>query len=304
MTSAPDDLSSCRLTAAVLDLIRRRCGAGLFVLGLCGAQGSGKTTLARKVVAALDREGIVATTISLDDIYLTRVERRDLARTVHPLLATRGVPGTHDVGLGLAVLDALARGERPALPRFDKAADDRAPIGAWPLAPAGCRVLVFEGWCVGARPQDAAKLAEPVNLLERTEDPDGRWRAYANACLAGPYQALFARLDALVLLAAPSFAVVEGWRLQQEAELGQGAAIMDGPAIARFVQFYERLTRHILSEMPGRADLVARLDESRAVIEVALFMQRGSGGSAPRGQPSTCSARTVRPLAPTSAKPP
>lgn len=256
------------LLDAVLDLIRRRAGDGLFVLGLCGAQGSGKTTLARALVAALAADGIPAATISLDDIYLTRAERTALAAAVHPLLATRGVPGTHDVDLGLALLDALARGEPAPLPRFAKAHDDRALPGEWPRAPAGCRVLVFEGWCVGARPQTEAALADPVNELERLEDADRRWRHYANACLAGAYQRLFARLDALVMLAAPSFAVVERWRLQQEAELGPGAAVMDALAIARFVGFYERLTRYILDEMPARADIVARLDEDRAVTEI------------------------------------
>lgn len=266
MTKAPE-CPPFDLCTAVLDLILRRCGKGLFVLGLCGAQGSGKSTLARAVVAAMGRQGIAAATISLDDIYLTRAERAGLAASVHPLLATRGVPGTHDVVLGLAVLDQLGRGEAAALPRFCKASDDRLPEAQWPRSPENCRVLVFEGWCVGALPQDAATLAEPVNRLERLEDEGGRWRGYANACLAGPYQDLFARLDALVLLAAPSFDVVAPWRLQQETDLGAGAAVMDAAGVARFVRFYERLTRHILAEMPARADLVARLDENRQVIE-------------------------------------
>ena len=258
------------LIGAVLGLIRRRrrSGAELFVLGLCGAQGSGKSTLARTIVAALEAQGVPAATLSLDDIYLTRAERENLARTVHPLLVTRGVPGTHDIGLGLAVLDALGLGDPAALPRFAKGSDDRTPPGEWPLAPAGCRVLVFEGWCVGARPQAPAALDDPVNLLEQAQDPDGRWRRYANDCLAGGYQALFTRIDAQVMLAAPSFDVVARWRLQQEADLPPGAARMDTGAIARFVQFYERLTRHVLSEMPSRADLVARLDENRNILQI------------------------------------
>ena len=32
--------------------------------------------------------------------------------------------------------------------------------------------------------------------------------------------------------------------------------------------WYERLTRHILGEMPGRADLTLRLDAARAVLDV------------------------------------
>ncbi len=239
--------------------------AGLLAIGICGAQGSGKTTLVDALAAALEAEGVRAATLSLDDLYLTRAERQELARDVHPLLATRGVPGTHDVALGMATLDALARGEAVPLPRFDKAADDRAPRSEWPLAPAGTQVLLLEGWCVGALPQPAAALAEPVNGLEAEEDPDGVWRAYANAALAGPYQALFARIDLLILLAAPNWEVVEIWREQQEAELREigGARVMNPAEVRRFIQHYERLTRSILTEMQQRADVLVLLDADR-----------------------------------------
>jgi D-glycerate 3-kinase len=210
--------------------------------------------------------------LSLDDIYLTRAEREELARTVHPLLRTRGVPGTHDVALGLQVIAALERGEAALLPRFDKGTDDRAPQSAWDRAPANTRLLIFEGWCTGAVPQDEAALAEPVNALERDEDPDGSWRAHANRALAGEYRALFGRLDLLILLAAPGFETVYGWRCQQEQVLHQRGApqAMSDEAIARFIAHYERLTRHILSEMPARADMVAWLAEDRSAGRIDL----------------------------------
>lgn len=242
------------------------------VIGLCGAQGSGKTTLAEAVIVACTGEGLRCAGLSIDDIYLTRGAREELARTVHPLLATRGVPGTHDVTLGQEVMDALARGEAAALPRFDKAQDDRAARADWPRAPEGCEVLIFEGWCVGAVPQSEADLAAPVNALEEREDGDGRWRRYVNAALAGSYAALFARLDRLVLLAAPGFEVVHGWRLEQERDLARsaasGAGVMDEAGIARFISHYERLTRYILQEMPARADLVIQMDEQRHPISI------------------------------------
>ena len=153
------------------------------------------------------------------------------------------------------------------LPRFDKAHDDRAPPEQGEAVLPGLEVLVLEGWCVGALPQPESALVQPANALERDADPQGLWRRHANHCLAGRYQALFARLDALVLLAAPSFDVVAGWRLEQERQLG-AAATMDAPAIGRFVQHYERITRHILAEMPARADLVARLAPDRAVLQL------------------------------------
>ena len=255
------------LPDALIGLARAHSGERPFVLGLCGAQGSGKSTVAAVLVRRLRDSGTPAATLSLDDLYLTLAERRALAHSVHPLFATRGVPGTHDVALGLAVLGAFDRGEAFRLPRFDKARDDRAPESQWEIVPPGLRVLVLEGWCVGARPQAPADLLPPINRLEALEDPDGTWRTHANACLAGPYQHLFARLDALAMLAAPSFDVVLRWRTEQERALGEGAG-MDAPALARFVQFYERLTRHILDEMPHRADLVASLAPEREIVRL------------------------------------
>lgn len=257
---------------AAWEVIREKQGNGLTVAGICGSQASGKSTLAAALVRRAVAEGIPAVSLSLDDIYLTRAEREELARSVHPLLRTRGVPGTHDVALGLAVIAALERGEAALLPRFEKGMDDRAPENAWDRAPEGTRLLIFEGWCTGAVAQEEAALAEPVNALERDEDPDGSWRGYANAALAGKYAALFGRLDLLILLAAPGFETVHGWRCQQEEVLHQRGApqAMSDAQIARFIAHYERLTRHILSEMPARADMVAWLNQDRSAKAIEV----------------------------------
>jgi D-glycerate 3-kinase len=254
------------------DAIRARLGerqsAKPLVVGVCGAQGSGKSTVSAALAARFER----AVTFSIDDLYLGRAARADLASQIHPLLATRGVPGTHDPMLGIEVLNALVRGEFVALPRFDKATDDRVPVERWPMAEASREVVIFEGWCVGARPQSAQDLVDPVNRLEAEEDPDGRWRLSVNDALGGAYQTLFDGIDMLVLMAAPDWETVLGWRTQQEHELRaanpNGSTLMDDDAVVRFVSHYERLTRHILAEMPGRADLVLRLNEARACVAV------------------------------------
>ncbi|HSX56033.1 MAG TPA: kinase [Sphingomonas sp.] len=241
------------------------------ILGICGSQGSGKSTLARGLV---ERLGLRAAILSLDDLYLGKAARADLASDVHPLLATRGVPLTHDVALGCAILDAVKAGQPVRLPRFDKASDEPLPQAQWEAIDGPLELLIFEGWCVGAAPQAEADLATPVNALERAEDPDGIWRRAANAALAGPYQDLFARVDRLVLLAAPGFEIVRDWRTQQEAELratlaAQGrdpALAMTDSQIGRFIQHYERITRAILADMPERADLTLRLDPDRDVV--------------------------------------
>ena len=276
MTGAKPPVPDPGIVSAVFQLAREKLAArdnGLVVLGICGSQGSGKSTLAKAVLQQCAEQGIAAASLSIDDLYLTKAERERLGRDVHPLLRTRGVPGTHDVALGLDVISQLDRGLPAALPRFDKARDDRTPQGEWPAAPENCRLLVFEGWCVGARPEADAALRQPVNTLEETEDADGIWRRYANVGLAGDYQRLFARIDALVLLAAPGFDVVLSWRMQQEEELRQSAGeqasdVMDAAGVARFIRHYERLTCHILSEMPDRADLVIRLARDRRPLSI------------------------------------
>ncbi|MBU3076679.1 kinase [Sphingomonas sp. XMGL2] len=257
-------------------IARRQAAAGRGILvGINGPQGSGKSTACLFLEALLHgQHGLRVATLGLDDLYLTRAERHELARGVHPLLATRGVPGTHDVALGEAVITALLSGHGAvSVPRFDKAIDDRAPEAEWPAVEAPLDVLLFEGWCIGAGPEDEAALTGPINALEGEEDGDGRWRRGVSAALAGPYAALFARLDYLAMLRPPGFEQVLEWRLVQEAKLraarGPDAGMSDA-AIARFVMHYERLTRHMLAALPARADAVVPIDADHRVGTVAF----------------------------------
>jgi D-glycerate 3-kinase len=256
------------LFAAAIEAARDARG-GAVLVGLCGSQASGKSTTAGRLAERLGRMGARTVVFSIDDFYLTLRERRELAAMVHPLLATRGVPGTHDVQLMTDTIDALLRA-RPdsitALPMFDKASDDRVPRDAWPNFEGRPDVVILEGWCVGARPQSESALLQPVNALEAREDADGRWRLYANACLGGDYAAFFAGLDLRLMLRAPSFECVHGWRAEQEAGLNRDARsarlAMTDAELARFIAHYERMTRWILEDEP--ADLIADIDERRA----------------------------------------
>jgi D-glycerate 3-kinase len=253
---------------------RRDDRAAPLVVGICGPQGSGKTTGTAVLAQLLDRGGMQVARLSLDDLYLTRAERLCLAARVHPLLATRGVPGTHDVALGIHTLDSLAASGTVHVPTFDKAIDDRVPQSEWPSRDAPADIILFEGWCVGARPQSAEALDPPINRLEVEEDADGRWRRFVNDALAGPYQTLFARIDLLIQFVAPSFAAVIRWRTEQEHKLRDardgltvtGDRTMDDAALLRFLQHYQRLTTHIAAEMPARADILLRLGEDRELL--------------------------------------
>ncbi len=253
------------LVRAVLASVPAR--PGLQVLGISGLQGSGKSTLAAQVVAEAAAAGLSAACLSLDDVYLDRAARQRLAAGVHPLLATRGPPGTHDLALALATIDALRAGRTVPLPRFDKLADDRLPAERWPRPQRPLDLLVLEGWCLGVPAEDNAALVEPVNALEAREDPDGTWRRYCNTALARDYPALWARLDRLWFLQPPDFQAVYAWRWQQEQALqaASGRRGMDRPALERFVQHYERVSRQALRTLPGLADAVLRLDHARRV---------------------------------------
>lgn len=254
---------------------RRRPGQPMRV-GISGSQGSGKSTLAGLLVRLAQATlQLKAVSLSIDDFYLTRRERRQLADEVHPLLATRGVPGTHDVSLARRTIAALGETGEVSIPRFDKAADDRVDPADWPRVQGPVDLVVLEGWCLGIEAQPEQALMQPVNELERCEDPEAVWRRYVNDCIRRDYRALYALIDFLVMLKAPDFEQVLAWRQQQEDKLAQklgaegrdlsASRVMDTDAIRRFIQHYERLTRHGLSTLPARADVVFQLSPQQTI---------------------------------------
>jgi D-glycerate 3-kinase len=246
------------------EIAERYAGKPLIV-GINGAQGSGKSTLCKFLELLLVEHNQIGVTLSLDDLYLTKAERQALAREVHPLLATRGVPGTHSPALGQTVIDAVRAGKSFEMPRFDKSVDDRFPHGE--RIDRRVDVLLFEGWCLGAAPQEPAALAAPVNALEAEEDADGVWRKFVNDALREDYAALFARLDMLVMLKVPDFAAVRRNRALQEDKLrarNPGApGLMDAAALKHFLDQDERLTEWMFAEMPARADILVEIDRDQ-----------------------------------------
>jgi D-glycerate 3-kinase len=245
------------------------------VIGINGCQGSGKSTLADYLCTVVaERLGVTTVSLSLDDFYLTKTERNHLAAKVHPLLATRGVPGTHDVQLAMDSIKSLAAGQKTLITRFDKSIDDRAPAASLKTTEGKIGLIVVEGWCLGAKPESTEKLIQPINSLEENDDRDGIWRAYVNRALQNDYPPLFALVDELIMLQAPAFDTVFKWRLEQEQKMVKrlekegincGSGVMSEQQILRFISYFQRVTENILDEMPQRADHLFKLGQSREI---------------------------------------
>ena len=239
--------------------------SGARVYGITGPQGCGKSTLAAQLAGAAAGRGLRMAAVSIDDFYLDHDARQALARDVHPLLATRGPPGTHDVMLACDTLDALRAGKPAPLPRFDKLTDRRLPPAQWTVLD-GVDLVVFEGWFLTTPPQARAELEDPVNALEREEDRDGRWRRWCNDALARDYPPLWQRIDRLLYLQPPGFEVVPGWRWDQEQALREadpGRRGMDRAGVDRFVSHFERVSRQAMRTLPAIAGRVVALDADR-----------------------------------------
>ncbi len=253
-----------------------------YVVALNGCQGSGKSTLADFLVSWFEAQGKRALAISLDDFYLTKAERQRLAKSVHPLFETRGVPGTHDTKLMTQVLTELSMGaalnSSINVPRFNKAADDRVAASEWTVISEPQDIIILEGWCWGARHQSPDALISPVNELEAKQDEQGQWRSHVNEVLKTEYEPLYALMDCWLMLKAPSFDCVYQWRLEQEqklqARLAQWAqtqkkvdasGVMSSAEIQRFIQFYQRITEQLLTTLPDWADVVWSLSDQRQI---------------------------------------
>ena len=252
-------------------------GGRVPVISIAGSQGTGKSTMSAAIASLLNARSLKVAIVSLDDFYLTKEERRHLGAEIHPLLSTRGVPGTHDIGFMSSAVSALRQRQPVELPVFDKAMDDRS---SEVRKVESVDIVICEGWCWGAPVQQDSDIDEAINELESTEDPDGSWRQFVNMSLSR-YQDLF-ETDFSVFLKAPSMEAVHRWRWQQEYELAKnnpGAQTMSEGDVRRFIQHYERLTRWMLAEMPARVDLTVHLNDAHQVETVEVVEAIGDSGS-------------------------
>jgi len=244
-----------------------------FFVGVNGSQGSGKSTLTDFIKQYLtEKYDLTIAVLSLDDFYYSQRMRQKLAQSLHPLLATRGVPGTHNTELMAKVLSKLKQGLNVQLPRFNKATDNPHPVADWPEVTKQVDIVVLEGWCWGTPAQQQDALLTAVNSLEQEEDNNGKWRNYVNQQLTAEYEPLYSLFDFWLMLKAPSFDCVASWRTQQEHKLKQATqgqanhGVMADEEITRFIQHYQRLTEHSLSLLPAKTHLTFSLDENRNIL--------------------------------------
>ena len=237
------------------------------IIGLAGGQGAGKSTISQVLKLILEiKYNLTVVCFSIDDFYKTSSERISLGKKVNKLFKIRGVPGTHDTNLIKKIFINLTNFffKSVFVPRFDKSKDDRFPKKYWQKINKQPKIIIFEGWCVGARPQKNKDLLMPINILEKRQDINLKWRSGVNKELKNAYKKVFSKIDMLIFLKVPSFDCVYKWRLLQEKKLqltSKGKKIMSPQQIREFIMYYERITMQMLKDLSLKANVVLFLDK-------------------------------------------
>jgi len=247
------------------------------IIGLAGGQGSGKTTISSILTLILQKYfKLNVFKVSIDDFYKTRKDRRLLSKNKHPLLMTRGVPGTHDIDLMLSFFKKIKSKNFKSLkvPTFNKAIDDRYPKNLWHKIESKPDVIIFEGWCVGARAQTANQLKKSINSLEKAQDQSNKWRTHVNNQLKTKYKLLFNQLDGLLYLKAKNFNLLREWRLKQERKLWiqakdkKNLKIMSSVDVISFMQTYQRITQQMFKDALKSSSIIMNLNINHQIEKI------------------------------------
>ena len=253
-----------------------------YFVGLAGGQGTGKTTSSSLIrIILIKYFKLKVFRISIDDFYKTRKERISLSKRVHPMLLTRGVPGTHDINMMISFFRKVKnkKFKKLKLPTFNKAIDDRYNKNKWYNLKEKPDVVIFEGWCVGAKPEKNISLNKAINTMEKTRDKKKIWRNYVNQQLKSKYKNLYSQLNCLIYLKAKNFNLLQKWRLKQERKLLQKSRknsklkIMDKEDVLSFMQTYQRITQNMFKSMPKYASIILNLNTNHQ-IKSALYKKQ------------------------------
>ena len=244
------------------------------MIGLAGGQGSGKTTISSILTLILLKYfKLNVFKVSIDDFYKTRKDRKLLSKNKHPLLMTRGVPGTHDIDLILKFFKKVKSKNFKNLkvPKFNKAIDDRCKKSLWYKLKSKPDVVIFEGWCVGARAQSSSQLKKPINSLEKVYDQRTKWRTHVNNQLKTKYKTLFNQLDELLYLKAKNFNLLRKWRIKQERKLWvqtknkNNLKIMSSGNVINFMQTYQRITQQMFKDALKSSSIIMNLNNNHQI---------------------------------------
>jgi len=253
-----------------------------YFVGLAGGQGTGKTTSSSLIrIILIKYFKLKVFRISIDDFYKTRKERISLSKRVHPMLLTRGVPGTHDINMMISFFRKVKnkKFKKLKLPTFNKAIDDRYNKNKWYNLKEKPDVVIFEGWCVGAKPEKNISLNKAINTMEKTRDKKKIWRNYVNQQLKSKYKNLYSQLNCLIYLKAKNFNLLQKWRLKQERKLLQKSRknsklkIMNKEDVLSFMQTYQRITQNMFKSMPKYASIILNLNTNHQ-IKSALYKKQ------------------------------
>ena len=253
-----------------------------YFVGLAGGQGTGKTTTSSLLKIILIKFfKLKVFRISIDDFYKTRKERINLSKRVHPMLMTRGVPGTHDINMMLSFFKKVKSRKFKSLklPTFNKAIDDRFNKKYWYNLKNKPDVIIFEGWCVGAKSEKNNTLKKTINSMEKSKDQKKIWRKYVNYQLKSGYKKLYSQLNCLIYLKAQNFGLLQKWRLKQERKLWLNSKrksnlkIMSKEDVLSFMQTYQRITQNMFRYMPQYASIILNLNTNHQ-IKSAIYKRK------------------------------
>jgi D-glycerate 3-kinase len=234
------------------------------IQGILGGQGTGKTTMCKALSLILQQLGYCTLSLSLDDLYKTYSDRLILQQQ-DPRLIWRGPPGTHDIELGLSVLDQIQECKSPVIvPRFDKSAYSGAGDRTTPEIVENVDIVLFEGWFVGARPIDPTKFKTAPSPIF-TED-DKAFARDINSKLNN-YLPLWERLHSLIVLYPSDYRFCVEWRKQAEQQMiAAGKSGMSEQEIEEFVNYFWRSLHPELFIKP--------LIESSAFVNLVIEIHR------------------------------
>jgi len=234
------------------------------IVGIQGGQGTGKTTLVRILQKELEQKGYSVSHFSIDDFYLSLVQRKALQKKFprNPFYQiARGLPGTHDLPLLKEVLSLLKQGRRVEIPMFDKSSEnghgDRSALTTFVSERQD--FVLFEGWCVGiplVSLQRLTRLCAKNKVPLKKIDPTLKYSSVVLRFIK-QYQSLWKLLDFKIMLKPKAIKLHFLWRQQQEHELkvqrGQG---MSSGEIERFVTFFLPFTYVCYEKLRAQATIL------------------------------------------------